>query len=359
MSLRDETISANPEFTWLEAGNTTQVGTFMIERGWLEPGEEIISCEPAGEGNMNLTLRINTKRRDLVLKQARPWVEKYDHISAPWDRALLEIEFYQRVASLLEVRDRMPRLLGSDTASRCLVLEYIAGAGDYTDLYDRDHHLDTDTLEQAARFLAALHTGTRSDPRPPFSNSEMRELNRMHIFEVPLGANSGVDLEALEPGLAKAALALRNDLDYRTFISETERDYLAEGPFLLHGDFIPGSWLRSKRGLVVIDPEFCFFGSVEIDLGCVIAHLALANQSRNQVIDFLEGYREAAPEIELEDRSISRFASAEVMRRLIGVAQLPLAKLGGNDLFRAPLLERSRHAMLEGRWGDLFPAAAN
>ena len=63
---------------------------------------------------MNLTLRVRTERRSVVLKQARPWVEKYDHIEAPWERSLSERWFYERVASIPEVAGHMPRLLASD-----------------------------------------------------------------------------------------------------------------------------------------------------------------------------------------------------------------------------------------------------
>jgi 5-methylthioribose kinase len=356
MSLRDEAMGANPDFPWLKTGHTEEIASFMRERGWLERGEGVISSEPAGNGNMNLTLRIHTTRRDLVLKQARPWVEKYDHVAAPWDRALVEIEFYRTVSALDGVREYMPKLLGSDRASRCLALEYIEGSGDFTFLYGRDSRavLARDTIEQAANFLAALHRGTLRMPEPRLSNTEMRQLNRAHIFEIPLSRESGVDLDSLEPGLSLAADSLRGDADYREAVDQTEHRYLTKGRSLLHGDFFPGSWLQTERGLVVIDPEFCFFGAVEIDLGCAVAHFALSEQPADCASSFVDCYNVAASEIVCEEHWISRFASAEVMRRLIGVAQLPIPATGTGDRFRAAFLERSRQAMLEGEMGLLF-----
>ena len=50
-------------------------------------------------------------------------------------------------------------------------------------------------------------------------------------------------------------------------------------------------------------------------------------------------------EIAPEARLIGRFAGIEVMRRLIGVAQLPLEVEPG---YRSALLGRSRLAVLEG-----------
>ena len=87
----------------------------------------------------------------------------------------------------------------------------------------------------------------------------------------------------------------------------------AQSEGLLHGDYFPGSWLRSAAGLRIIDPEFCFFGPPEFDAGVMLAHMLLAGQAR----------RVAFPGL---DRAlVDRFAGIEIMRRLIGVAQLPLA----------------------------------
>ncbi len=58
---------------------------------------------------------------------------------------------------------------------------------------------------------------------------------------------------------------------------------------------------------------------------------------------FLETYRRSCHRVELDDRRMARYASAEVMRRLIGVAQLPIPP---SDRFRAVLLEQSRQMML-------------
>jgi len=50
--------------------------------------------------------------------------------------------------------------------------------------------------------------------------------------------------------------------------------YLSDGPTLLHGDFYPGSWLRTTQGIRIIDPEFAFTGAAEFDVGVFAAHLA-------------------------------------------------------------------------------------
>ena len=55
------------------------------------PKESITSVVMAGDGNMNLVLRVTTDRQSVIVKQARPWVEKYRDIPAPAERILAEI----------------------------------------------------------------------------------------------------------------------------------------------------------------------------------------------------------------------------------------------------------------------------
>src|SRR5437660_1416413 len=134
-SLRAEYMRKYPDFPWLDPANPEAVARFLAERKWLEPGETFVACEKAGEGNMNLTLRIRTDRRSFILKQARPWVEKYDFIAAPWDRGVVEQRFYERVRAVPEVARLMPRFLHGDAGARAIALEDYPGARDLTSVY--------------------------------------------------------------------------------------------------------------------------------------------------------------------------------------------------------------------------------
>src|SRR6516164_9544926 len=155
-SLRHDAMHAHPAFPWLDAADVMGVGEFLAARRWIEPGERVVACARAGEGNMNLTLRVRTDRRSVVLKQARPWVEKYDHIEAPWDRGLSERWFYERVATIPGVAGWMPRLLASDPAGRVLLLEDLEGASDMTDVYGGGR-LEPEEVDRLALVLRALH----------------------------------------------------------------------------------------------------------------------------------------------------------------------------------------------------------
>ena len=91
------------------------------------------------------------------------------------------------------------------------------------------------------------------------------------------------------------------------------------GDVLLHGDFYPGSWLRHGDGVRVIDPEFGFIGAAEFDLGGLRAHLAFIGVSEAKLDAALAGYPG-----EVDAGLVRGFAGVERLRRLLGVAQLPL-----------------------------------
>ena len=96
-----------------------------------------------------------------------------------------------------------------------------------------------------------------------------------------------------------------------------------ESRALVHGDFFPGSWLTDGARVFVIDPEFCFLGAREFDFGVMAGHLLLAHQPVEAVARVA-----AAAEAHGADRALAAgFAGVEVMRRLIGVAQLPRLRL--------------------------------
>jgi 5-methylthioribose kinase len=114
--------------------------------------------------------------------------------------------------------------------------------------------------------------------------------------------------------------------------------YLADGSSLVHGDYFPGSWVRTGHGIAVIDPEFCFLGCAEIDRGMMLAHLMLSGAAPAG-LDKVERATDGGA-----DRQLTRqFAGVEIMRRLIGVAQLPLE--GAIDRKRELLL-RARDLVL-------------
>ncbi|MFT7693924.1 MAG: 5-methylthioribose kinase [Candidatus Latescibacterota bacterium] len=328
-------------YTLLDIDDIPGVEAYLRERGWLEDTERVEALTRAGEGNMNCTLRVNTTTRSFIAKQSRPWVEKYPDIAAPEERVLMEAMFYQAVGHHTEIAERMPRLLDCDEENYVVLLEDLGETADFTSIYN-DGQQDVPPLRQLCRWLAALHeVSFAAETRRQLENRSMRQLNHEHLYHFPLLADNGLDLDAITPGLKERAVRLISNASYVRAISELGQLYLQDGGHLLHGDFYPGSWVHSSDDVWVIDPEFCFFGRSEFDVGIIIAHLLLAARPLDYAGQVFDYY--AAPSAFSNELAL-RFAGMEIMRRLIGVAQLPLA--AGLE-FKTQLLDLSEQLLLE------------
>ncbi len=279
----------------LEASDLPSMDAHLKGLGWGNANR----AERLGDGNMNMTVRAWDGDKPFILKQARPWVVKYPQIAAPIERAAVEARFYSLVASAPGVASRMPRLLGFDEESHLLWLEDL---GDF-----QSEVLTESAVMELTAYLVALHA-IKVDALP---NQAMRALNHEHQYEFPLQTDNGLGFEEL-------AAPLLLDTEYCAKVRALGQRYLADGKTLLHGDFFPGSWLNAAKGIAVIDPEFCYLGDAEYDLGIFLAHLELIDAGEFWQTVMAHYSRPA-------DWALAkRYAGAEIMRRLIGVAQLPL-----------------------------------
>jgi 5-methylthioribose kinase len=326
----------------IDAERPVALRDILLRLRCVEEGEGIVRVGCAGEGNMNLTLRVVTDRRRLIVKQARPWVEKYPQIAAPAERANVEAWFYQRVAGLKGVAERMPRLLAHDADCCLLVLEDVGEQSELAGLY-RGRAASSAELADLAGYLAALQGDSLEPGRDRLVNRQMRELNHAHQYIIPLQSDNGLKLDDIETGLHQAAQQVIADAAYVQKVQQTGEQYRSEGQTLLHGDFFPGSWLSTAAGVRVIDPEFAFHGPREYDPAVAMAHFFLAGQPTTA----RQWWEACAVLWPMNEAWFSRFAAAEVMRRLIGYAQLPLTLENGR---RAALLRRAVQAMKQDRW---------
>jgi len=295
--------------SWLEVHNL------------LAPDEKLHRATKAGEGNMNYTLRIHTNLRSFILKQARPYVEKYPSIAAPVERASMEAAFFKVAAQWEGVEEMLPHLLYFDSENHLQMIEDLGEGADFTDFYQRQAALPSTELAVLLQFLHTLHQQSRENPpKENFQNRAMRELNHFHIFDFPFQANNGLNLDGIQEGLQ--ALAERTVFQLPHLHERSlaiGKHYLADGSTLLHGDFFPGSWLRTERGVFVIDPEFCFLGDAEFDLGVCMAHLCFCGMPWAEAqLKLQQHYGD------FEQKLCFDFAAIEILRRLFGVGQLPL-----------------------------------
>ncbi|MEM8736039.1 MAG: phosphotransferase, partial [Planctomycetota bacterium] len=265
------------------------------------------------------------------VKQSRPYVAKYDFIPAPLNRIEHEAAFYQFATTDESIASLLPKLLAWVPEQHALVLADLGTAADASCWYRDPPSTEQfeNQIKPLVEWLQHLHqcsqscfaSGVSADT---FRNVALRELNHQHIFDLPFRESPPLDLDAVCPGLTEISEPVRANPTIRDTCQALGRRYLSSGDSLLHGDFYPGSWLVLPGGPRVIDPEFCFAGPAEFDFGVMAAHLELCgwsdSSSRLQTIVELATGSKAPLDWDL----VQDFAAVEVLRRILGVAQLPL-----------------------------------
>lgn len=301
-----------------------EIEDFMHTRGLIKPDEEILDMEIPGRGNMNSVLRVRTSQGSYILKQASNFVQKYPQIPAPIERINVEYQFYSLIAKQEAIQEKMPRCLDFDDFTHTMGIEDLGYGEDYTTIYQPDGGISLDEALQAVGYLSALHSIV-FEPKiiEDFPNNlALRKLNHEHLFVYPFMVDNGFDLDTIQAGLQAVAMNYKTNQNLKTALGVLGEHYLSSGKTLLHGDFYPGSWLHTYDGLKVIDPEFCFFGSPEYDLAILIAHLKMARTSPEIIEQVLQNYQ---AKTDFNEGLMQQYIGMELMRRLIGLAQLPLS----------------------------------
>ena len=323
MTLNEQFTALYPDAFFLEERESPALRELLISHGWISADELIQYVEKPGEGNMNVVIRVRTDRQTFILKQARPWVQKYPQVAAPMERIGVEARFYQLIAGETSLQAFSPRLIGYDADNFLLALEDLGDGIDYTYLYQPEQFLMATDIAPLTQFLSALHTIRPSGNEPAFpDNRAMRLLNHEHIFNFPYRLDTGFDLDSVQPGLQALSLPYKTNHELKQKVAQLGEIYLQPGSTLIHGDYYPGSWLKVADGTKVIDPEFGFFGQPEFDLGVMLAHLKLARQDNGTQQQVLNTYQASA---DFKPALMRAFIGTEILRRLIGLAQLPLS----------------------------------
>lgn len=311
----DFLLSMNP------AGD--ELHKYLLQNHWMDANDRILQLEKPGEGNMNMVLRVITARKRFILKQARPWVQKYPQIPAPAERIIVEGKFYELIHSIPELQAYMPQLLGFDPENFMIAMEDLGTSADFTYLYKREEILAQSDLDQLLEFISRLHTSTFGEQtilRFP-DNLALRRLNHEHLIIYPYLIDNGFNLDQVQAGLQELSLLYKSDEALKARIQTLGNRYLSSGNILLHGDYYPGSWLKTGRETRIIDPEFCFFGFAEYDLGVMMAHMKMAQQTDATLKYILDNYAKPSS---FNEGLVWQIVGMEILRRIIGLAQLPL-----------------------------------
>lgn len=308
-----------PTTFYLNGDQPRQLDEFLHLTNLISPEETVLQAEKPGEGNMNYVLRVRTNLRSFIVKQSRPWVEKYPQLDAPIERIEVEARFYEVVSKLNPLNGFIPAVLDYLAESFLLALEDLGEATDFTSIYLKSDEITSHELIDLIRFISGLHSAKVPGSFP--DNQPLKELNAEHIFSYPYRIENGFDLDSVQDGLQALSLPYKNNEVLKSAIQGLGKTYLQKGEVLIHGDYYPGSWLRTAEGTKIIDPEFACLGHAEFDMGVLVAHLKMAQTSDDLIHMGLKEY--LLPQ-SFDMALCAGFCGAEILRRIIGLAQLPL-----------------------------------
>tara|TARA_A100001011_G_C14257703_1_gene820821 strand:+ start:413 stop:1384 length:972 start_codon:yes stop_codon:yes gene_type:complete len=289
---------------------------FLNSYNLLNQMEKINKISKAGQGNMNLVLRIKTNKRSFILKQSRPYAEKYPSIKAPIERINTEYSFYKTLRDNGIVKN-IPKIITFQKNDFFMLLEDI-GESDFSDIYS-EGYVDDNIVNTLIGILKNIHSCKNIYNYP--LNKELKELNHQHIFILPFEKDNGFDLNSTQQGLMDLAKEFTEDKTLKNKVLLIGKRYLNTGKTLLHGDFYPGSWMKNNKQIYIIDPEFSFVGDIEFDYAILAAHLILIT-SNIRLLELLLEKHINQKIINL--KLFYNYTGVEIIRRLIGIAQLPL-----------------------------------
>jgi 5-methylthioribose kinase len=305
----------------LEEGN---VASYLLQRGFLEPGEDA-TVEPAGEGNINWVrrVRIVPRCRSVILKQARPALERFPEYQVTTERIVFESRYYE-VARPSDLDQVLPVVLAFDERERVLILEDL-GSAERLDLALRRGSDGRGAARALGQFLGRVHGGTRDSPHlaQDFSNDAMRRLHGDHIFFLPFRENAFL----LSPRLRHRAEEVWKDAALTAHADAAYARYLGRGDALVHGDVQAGNVLLAPSGPKLLDAEIAHLGDPAFDLGTLVAHLCVNGLAERaalpaSVATLWSAYQGSAGAAALHFGDVIRYAGFELLRRTIGAARL-------------------------------------
>jgi 5-methylthioribose kinase len=299
---------------------------YLLACGQASSGEPV-RVLAAGDGNINFVRRLQVGERSLVVKQARPALERFPEYRVTTERIVFERRYGDVTAELApHAPALLPRLLHFDEQNRVLVMEDL---GDCARLDERLRagHLPLDGLAELGAFLGAVHSASRPQStllREQFANQEMQRLHGEHIFTLPYQEN---DFPLSAELRAEAGRILQRP-GLRERIRGLGERYYADGDALVHGDVQAGNLLVQGERLRLVDAEIAHVGDPAFDVGTALAHLWVhiplggsAADPRPGAGALREAYLAAGGRAE-DLGHAPAFAGAEIMRRSIGAARL-------------------------------------
>lgn len=314
-------------------------------------GQEDAEAQEIGDGNLNLVFRVQAGTSSVIVKQALPYLRV---VGEGWpltlDRARIEAEAMAIHAELAPSCG--PRVLHLEPMAAAIVMEDLREHVVWRTALVSGRHV-SQVAASLGRYCARVLLGTSrllmpDEQRRPllgrFENPELSAITEDLVFAAPY---VDADTNRIDQAGESLAAELRADKGLRSAAAQLRWEFRTRTESLLHGDLHTGSVMVRDGDARVIDVEFATFGPMAYDTGNVVANLALARiaaSARGELElaamldadaqDFWSALIDEAgflwPSTEpwldhfLESlrRDTARYASTELLRRLVGLAHV-------------------------------------
>ncbi|QSR88556.1 methylthioribose kinase [Methylacidiphilum caldifontis] len=299
-----------PDLFFLEE-QLPKIETYLKTIRFLDPTETILSLRTCPTTCIDKSIRVTTSQRTFILKQSRPWIECCPSSRAPLSRIFKEAEFYMICSKDFFLKSYVPSLLFVDNSNYLLILSDI-GEKNLSAVCE-DEPFSIEELDLLLEFLSYLHHAFyKKKLIVRFENQAMRKYHWRNLFVTPMKPRkTALNSKNDEPiyGLKRKFLA---DWKFYSAMKHAAFQYLDQGPTLIHGNFLPSSWIRTETGVGIVNFESMICGRAEIDLGLLLAHLLLLGLTEH----FLHALNHYKQLMVFDIDFAFRIAGAEIFRQV-------------------------------------------
>jgi 5-methylthioribose kinase len=244
--------------------------------------QDELACKEIGDGNVNYVFRVFSRNssHSIIIKQA--------DYSTRLASSQLSIERNRIEADILKIEkdfadEMVPEVYLYDPVMSCVVMEDLTGY-EIMRYALIDEKIFPGFAEKISTFMAKTLANTTDfilDPKEKkelvrqFINPDMCDISERLVYSDPY-IKPVYRGDVADDNLDYVNQDLQMDVKLKSEVAKLKLDFMRNAQALIHGDLHTGSIFIKPDSVMVIDPEFAFFGPIGYDVGNVIANLIFA-----------------------------------------------------------------------------------
>lgn len=241
-------------------------------------GDEALSVEEVGDGNLNYVYIIKSSKNKLILKQAVPFLRIAGE-GWPLSRERMNYEIRAMHYYGETVPSAIPQVYYANEAMSLMVMHFldehlimrkglINGV-----IYPKFSEHITDFMAATLFKSSSLYLSgeVKRHLMDRFNtNTELCKITEDFVFTFPFMPHHSNNINLTMEAEHKQ---LQEDIEFKTQMLKLKYLFMTQSDALLHGDLHTGSIMLNQNETYIIDPEFAFFGPFGFDIGAIIANL--------------------------------------------------------------------------------------